>query len=127
MDHVEVPRRTFDYLLTGFVCHEAIDLARSYAESGIAHPGDPFGNVFAWLWEANRGNAVSLFADLLAEARRHAPEGKGLKLDDLIRDPASRCTTPSCPTCGSTRKWRGRCAPRCPSTSVAVPTYNGTR
>ncbi|WP_406507630.1 hypothetical protein [Streptomyces sp. NBC_00212] len=86
MDHVEVPRRTFDYLLTGFVCHEAIDLARSYAESGIAHPGDPFGNVFAWLWEANRGNAVSLFADLLAEARRHAPEGKGLKLDDLIRD-----------------------------------------
>ncbi|MGW3865768.1 hypothetical protein ACWEDZ_30415 [Streptomyces sp. NPDC005047] len=87
MDNMEVPQRTYEHLLTGFVCHEAIDLARSYADSGIAHPGDPFGNVFAWLWETNQGSAVTLLADLLAEARRHAPQpGKEVTLKALVRD-----------------------------------------
>ncbi|WP_432588519.1 hypothetical protein ABVG11_26685 [Streptomyces sp. HD1123-B1] len=87
MNNIEVPLRTYEHLLTGFICHEAIDLAGNYADSGLAHPGGPFGNVFAWLWETNPSNAVSLFADLLAEARRQAPEpGKEVTLKALASD-----------------------------------------
>ncbi|MFI8793911.1 hypothetical protein [Streptomyces sp. NPDC055105] len=87
MNNIEVPVRTYEHLSTGFVCYEAIELARNFTAGGLAHPGDPFGNVFAWLWETNRASAVSLFADLLAEAKRHAPEAsKEVMLADLVRD-----------------------------------------
>lgn len=87
MNNIEVPLRTYEHLRTGFVCHEARDLARSYADNQLAHPGDPFGNVFAWLWERDRRSAVSLFVELLAEARRQAPTpDKEVALEDLVRD-----------------------------------------
>ncbi|MFF3871216.1 hypothetical protein [Streptomyces sp. NPDC001978] len=84
MEDVEVPHRTFDHLLTGFVDSEATHLALFYKEGKVAHPGDPFGNVFAWLWDTRRDVAVSAFAQLLATARDNAPEGEELRLDDLI-------------------------------------------
>ncbi|MEU0032339.1 hypothetical protein [Streptomyces sp. NPDC006335] len=87
MTNIEVPLRTYEHRRMGFVCFEARDLARSYADSQLAHPGDSFGNVFAWLWERDRSSAVSLFADLLAEARRQAPTtDKEVTLEDLVRD-----------------------------------------
>ncbi|MDT0380600.1 hypothetical protein RM572_17745 [Streptomyces sp. DSM 42041] len=85
MDRIDMPHRAFEHLLTGFVCYEGADLARTYKPGGVAHPGDPFGTVFAWLWEERRGTAVSLFADLLAEARRQADPGKEVTLDGLLR------------------------------------------
>ncbi|MEU0660698.1 hypothetical protein [Streptomyces lavendulocolor] len=86
MNNIEVPLRTYELMRAGFVCDAAMDLARDFADSQIAHPGDAFGNVFAWLWERDRSSAVSLFADLLAEARRKAPAGKEVTLEDLVRD-----------------------------------------
>ncbi|MCX4671567.1 hypothetical protein OG453_33595 [Streptomyces sp. NBC_01381] len=84
MDDIAVPYRQFEQLLTGFVCYEGIDLGRFYKDGKVAHPGDPFGEVFAWLWDTRRDTAVSLFADLLAEARRNGPEGMEVTLDALI-------------------------------------------
>ncbi|MFF7521297.1 hypothetical protein [Streptomyces pseudovenezuelae] len=85
MDEIEVPHRIFEYLLTGFVEAEARDLARFYSDGKVAHPGDPFGNVFAWLWDNRRGTAMSAFAQCLATARDNTPDGVELRMDDLIR------------------------------------------
>lgn len=85
MDDMEVPHRTFEYLLTGFVHSEALGLARFYKEGKVAHPGDPFGNVFAWLWDNPRDAAVSAFAHLLAEARDQAPAGEEVRMNDLLK------------------------------------------
>ncbi|MER5534534.1 hypothetical protein [Streptomyces mirabilis] len=85
MDDVEVPSRPFELLLTGFVCHEGLCLANNVAKGHSAHHGDPFGEVFAWLWGQRRGTAVSAFADLLAEARAQAPEGQEVRMDDLLK------------------------------------------
>jgi hypothetical protein len=81
-----VPGREFEHLLTGFVCYEGRDLASDFKKGMVAHPGDPFGKVFAWLWDSHRSIAISLFADLLAEAQRNATsEENTVRLDDLIR------------------------------------------
>ncbi|MFE2838328.1 hypothetical protein ACFXI6_46445 [Streptomyces mirabilis] len=85
MDDVEVPYRTFEYLLTGFVHGEAVDAGRHYKNGNVAHPGDPFGNVFAWLWDNRRDTAMSAFAQLLATARDNTPDGVELRMDDLIK------------------------------------------
>ncbi|MFD4563736.1 hypothetical protein ACFWOX_04775 [Streptomyces sp. NPDC058467] len=85
MDDVEVPHHTFEYLLTGFVHSEAVDLARFYKDGRVAHPGDPFGNVFAWLWDNRRDTAISAFAQLLATAQDNAPDGTELGLTELIK------------------------------------------
>ncbi|WP_406360319.1 hypothetical protein OID55_10925 [Streptomyces sp. NBC_00715] len=84
MDEIEVPARVFDHLLTGFICDEGADLARFYKDGQVAHPGDAFGSVFAWLWESHRESAVAAFATLLAEARRRCEDGEEVSLDDLI-------------------------------------------
>lgn len=85
MDSLDVPHRTFEYLMGGFICNEGADLARFHGESQVANPGDPFGNVFAWLWEHDKDSAVAAFANLLAEARRHGEEGDEVRLDELIK------------------------------------------
>ncbi|AZQ35928.1 hypothetical protein EJ357_22625 [Streptomyces cyaneochromogenes] len=85
MDDVEVPYRTFEYLLTGFVHGEAVDAGQRYTGGNVAHPGDPFGDVFGWLWDNWRDTAVSSFAQLLATARDNAPDGVELRMDALIK------------------------------------------
>ena len=86
MDDYQVPHRVFEQMLSGFVCFEAQDLASDFKKGDVAHPGDPFGSVFAWLWDTERETALSLFAELLAEAQRGAPsEENRVRLDDLIR------------------------------------------
>jgi hypothetical protein len=85
MDDYQVPHRVFEHLLTGFMCFEGDGLARDFKKGDVAHPGDPFGSVFAWLWDTERSTAISLFADLLAEARRRTPSKEDrIRLDDLI-------------------------------------------
>lgn len=85
MDDIEVPSRPFELLLTGFACHWGEFVAKNITAGHSAHPGDPFGEVFAWLWETRRDTAVSVFADLLAEARAKAHEGQEVRLDDLLK------------------------------------------
>ncbi|MEU1529793.1 hypothetical protein [Streptomyces fagopyri] len=85
MDSLEVPYRTFDYLLTGFICNEANEVAIYRVEGQSANPGDAFGNVFAWLWEHDKDSAVAAFASLLAEARKQGDEGDQVRLEELIK------------------------------------------
>ncbi|MEU0035410.1 MULTISPECIES: hypothetical protein [unclassified Streptomyces] len=85
MDGVEVPWRTFDHLLTGFIRNEAADVAIYRVEGESANPGDAFGNVFAWLWEREKDSAVTAFAGLLAEARKQSDEGDEVRLEELIK------------------------------------------
>ncbi|MFJ2398973.1 hypothetical protein ACIOTI_40430 [Streptomyces sp. NPDC087843] len=85
MDGVEVPLRTFDHLLTGFIRNEAADVAIYRVEGESANPGDAFGNVFAWLWEREKDSAVTAFAGLLAEARKQSDEGDEVRLEELIK------------------------------------------
>ncbi|MER5409000.1 hypothetical protein [Streptomyces sp. NPDC002769] len=85
MDSVEVPCRTFDHLLTGFIRNEANDVAIYRVEGQSANPGDAFGNVFAWLWERDKDSAVAAFAGLLAEARKQSDEGDEVRLEELIK------------------------------------------
>ncbi|WP_393073033.1 hypothetical protein [Streptomyces sp. LN704] len=85
MDSLEVPCRTFDYLLTGFIRNEANDVAIYRVEGQSANPGDAFGNVFAWLWERDKDSAVAAFAGLLAEARKQSDEGDEVRLEELIK------------------------------------------
>src|SRR5437868_8727383 len=85
MDDVEVPSQTFEYLLTGFVHGEAVDTGRRYTGGNVAHPGDPFGDVFAWLWDNRRDTAMSAFAQLLATASSNAPDGIDLRMDALLK------------------------------------------
>lgn len=85
MQDYQVPHRVFERTLFGFACFEAQDLASDFKKGDVAHPGDPFGEVFAWLWDTHRSHAISLFVDLLSEARRHATsEEDTVRLDDLI-------------------------------------------
>ncbi|MFC5198152.1 hypothetical protein [Streptomyces kaempferi] len=85
MDSLEVPCRTFDYLLKGFIRNEAGDVAIYRVEGQSANPGDAFGNVFAWMWERDKDSAVAAFAGLLAEARKQSDEGDEVRLEELIR------------------------------------------
>lgn len=85
VDDYRVPYRVFHHLLTGFVCDEGRDLASDYKKGEVAHPGDPFGRVFAWLWDLDRDIATHLVADLLAEARRAAKKGQDeVRFSDLL-------------------------------------------
>ncbi|WP_020117553.1 hypothetical protein [Streptomyces canus] len=85
MDDVVVPYRPFECMLTGFVNDTAVDLARFYKDGHVAHPGDPFGEVFAWLWDYQRSTAVSSFAQLMATAKDNTPDGTKLTMEELIR------------------------------------------
>ncbi|KIZ15610.1 hypothetical protein [Streptomyces natalensis] len=86
MNEFTMPRRIFAHMEAGFVVNEGTELAQEYKQKGdVAHPGGPFGNVFAWLWEQDQDHAMSLLTDLLVAARRAAPDGHArLVLDDLL-------------------------------------------
>lgn len=83
-DDRTVPYEVFTKLCTGFTQYEGADLARDYKRGEVAHPGDPFGAVFAWMWENDRDLAVWTLGDLFAVARGETDDGNKLRLDDLL-------------------------------------------
>ncbi|MFF0228054.1 hypothetical protein [Streptomyces sp. NPDC004629] len=85
MDRIGVPHRTFEHLLSGFVRSEAEEIAHFGRAAEAVIPGEPFGSVFAWLWEEHRDAAVGAFAGLLAEARRVGELGDEIRLESLIK------------------------------------------
>ncbi|MGW1399294.1 hypothetical protein ACWCRF_11600 [Streptomyces sp. NPDC002405] len=85
MDSLDVPYRTFEYLLNGFISNEGIDISSFGKDAEVVIPGDAFGNVFAWLWEEHRDTAVGAFASLLAEARRSGDQDDEVRLESLIK------------------------------------------
>lgn len=85
LSDITMPSEIFHRLLTGFTASEGEDLARDYTRGKVAHPGDPFGEVFAWLWDNRRSTAIALTADLLATARGQADsKGQAVSLDDFL-------------------------------------------
>jgi hypothetical protein len=86
----EVSDRILERLLTAEVCVSAHwNLCSPHSVGDKSHPGDPFGEVLAWLWTTGRRDRAALFvADYLAEMRVHNPhapeEGSRLTLDALL-------------------------------------------
>lgn len=89
---VEVPSSLLDKLLVA----EAVVSAHFQLCSPLSdpsnelqkHPGDPFGEVIAWLWSSGQHHrCVQTITDYLAEMRIHNPhrpeEGRRLIWDDL--------------------------------------------
>ncbi|RMB87345.1 hypothetical protein [Streptomyces shenzhenensis] len=85
MDRIGVPHRTFEHLLSGFIRSEAEEIAHFGRDAEVVIPGEPFGNVFAWLWEEDRDAAVGALSGLLAEARRVGQLGDEIRLESLIK------------------------------------------
>jgi hypothetical protein len=51
------------------------------------HPGDPFGTVFAWIWQDSPDQAMLFLADVLAALRDHNPVADldpPVTLDELL-------------------------------------------
>lgn len=78
-DVAGVPNKVLDTLLGNFAgaaAHYTLCGVGPAAEVDpmLVHPGDPFGQVVAWLWRTGRGpRAAQLVADYLAELRIHNP------------------------------------------------------
>jgi hypothetical protein len=70
---IALPYRVYRTLLAGFVKGEADWLMREVVESSedhrVLHLGDPFGRVFAWVWNDDKDAAVSMLSNYLAELR----------------------------------------------------------
>ncbi|MFE7980253.1 hypothetical protein [Streptomyces shenzhenensis] len=72
-------------MLSGFIRSEAEEIAHFGRDAEVVIPAEPFGNVFAWLWEEDRDAAVRAFSGLLAEARRVGELGDEIRLESLIK------------------------------------------
>lgn len=89
-DSVEVPLRILNRLLLAEAVASAHwELCGQWSHAGFSHPGDPFGEVLAWLWASGRRDRAALFAtDYLSEMRLHNPhspaEGSRLTLEDFL-------------------------------------------
>jgi hypothetical protein len=44
---------------------------RHYPPGRLAHPGDGFGRIVAWMWNHDRDEAMLFLADYFAELRQH--------------------------------------------------------
>jgi hypothetical protein len=70
---IALPYRIYGALKDGFVKGEADWLMREVVESSgddrVLHLGDPFGRVFAWVWNDDKDDAVRMLSDYLAELR----------------------------------------------------------
>jgi hypothetical protein len=47
--------------------------SRATRSTGASCPGDPFGTVFAWLWEDDPDQAMVFLGDVMAVLRDHNP------------------------------------------------------
>jgi hypothetical protein len=70
---ITLPYRVCGTLKAGFVkgeadwvMREAVDMP---ADDRVSHLGDPFGRVFAWVWNDDKDVAMMLLSDYMAELR----------------------------------------------------------
>jgi hypothetical protein len=72
---IAIPYRVYGTLKVGFAKGEADELIREVADAPaddrVDHLGDPFGLVFAWVWNKDKDEAMMLLSDYLAELRLH--------------------------------------------------------
>jgi hypothetical protein len=79
----------YETLKAGFVVRSADSLTGQLGENAahagpehrVLHPGDPFGRVFAWVWDDDQDQAMVLLADYLASLR----QGRGADIDPPVR------------------------------------------
>jgi hypothetical protein len=86
LEKIEIPNHIFGYFANAFAREEAVDLAHSFQEGGLAHPSERFGEVFAWCWEEDRETAMRLLAQLLLAAQEQCETDDELTLDKLLDD-----------------------------------------
>jgi hypothetical protein len=90
---VIVPRAVYQQLKAGFAARSAEQITRRLLrhpahEPRLAHPGDPFGTVFAWMWADDQDQAMIFLADVLAGLRNFneiADIDPPVTLDELLR------------------------------------------
>jgi hypothetical protein len=89
---VTLPRPVYQQLKAGFAARSAEQITRRLLrdpakQPRFAHPGDPFGTVFAWMWADDPGQAMIFLADVLAGLRDHnqlADLDPPVTLDELL-------------------------------------------
>lgn len=83
---VAVPRDVHSRLLAGFIASDADQIIRDGGQRGDVMIGDGPGEVFAWLWESDRGQCMMSLAGLVAELRKHNPEAPEppIRLTDVL-------------------------------------------
>ena len=90
---VTLPRPVYQQLKAGFAARSADLITRRLLRATpgqvrVAHPGDPFGTVLAWMWADDPGQAMIFLADVLAGLRDHnqvADIDPPVTLDELLR------------------------------------------
>jgi hypothetical protein len=90
---ITLPYRVYGTLKAGFVKGEADWVMREVvdmpADDRVFHLGDPFGRVFAWVWNDDKDVAMILLSDYLAELREgHLLAEKidpPIRLDEVLR------------------------------------------
>lgn len=88
---VTLPRRVYQTLTSAFAAHSAEWLTRQIQDEPqhrkVMHLGDPFGLVFAWLWNDDPHQAMDLLAGYLAVLRDHNPVADlrpPVRLDEVL-------------------------------------------
>lgn len=90
---ITLPYRVYGTLKAGFVKGEADWLMREVvdmpADDRVLHLGDPFGRVFAWVWNDDKDTAMMMLSDYLSELREgHLLADKvnpPIRLDEVLR------------------------------------------
>ncbi len=88
---ITLPRRVYETLKSAFAAHSAEWVTRQIQDEPqhrkIMHLGDPFGRVFAWVWNDDPDQAMILLADMLAVLRDHNPVADlnpPVRLDEVL-------------------------------------------
>jgi hypothetical protein len=82
---IPVPSNVLTYLLHGASLDTARLLLDTWRPGDVAHPGDPFGTVFLWLWRTDQDRAVRFFSDMLWQVRRTQPDAtKQITLNGVL-------------------------------------------
>lgn len=91
-ESVTLPREVYESLKAGCTDGTADDLLSMLTRNGrntVAHPGDGYGRVLAWMWGHDRDEAVLAIAGLLADLRVHRPGASEIdppvSVDELLR------------------------------------------
>ena len=107
---ITIPRRVYETLTAAFAAHEAEWLTRQIRDEPqhrqIMHLGDPFGRVFAWIWNDDPDRAMFFLAEYLAALRDHNPVADlspPVRLDEVLRGLAWPCRTASAATTRSSQ------------------------
>jgi hypothetical protein len=80
-----VPNHVFEKIVGGFIQQTADEMLGQHRGRSLLHPGDPFGQLIAWVWENHPDEAPHYVADLLSELRYHRPGAdQTITLDDLL-------------------------------------------